>query len=176
MAAANTHTAAKWSVLPEQMQQMGRIPRILCTIQLVASFGFAFSLQYNSHPLYNTTRHISCIFSAIQLASSCTIQLVASFGFAYSLQYKSHLLSLQFTSCIFCAAHISHLRLFVAIPVKITIFLLPSPETITDFQVISHYCRTCCINAQWSRCQLGCSCGQNFPCILSRSILSKIRV
>ena len=136
MAPANTHTAAKWSVLPEQMQQMGRISRILCPIQLATSF-------------------------------------------AYSLQYKSHLLSLQFTSCIFCAAHISHLRLFVAIPVKITIFLLPSPETITDFQVISHYCRTCCINAQWSRCQLGCSCGQNFPCILGscyRSIVSKIRV
>ena len=34
-------------------------------------------------------------------------------------------------------------------------------------------------NAQCSRCQLGCSCGQNFPCILGscyRSIVSKIRV
>ena len=33
--------------------------------------------------------------------------------------------------------------------------------------------------AQCSRCQLGCSCGQNFPCILGscyRSIVSKIRV
>ena len=33
--------------------------------------------------------------------------------------------------------------------------------------------------AQWSRCQLGCSCSQNFPCKLGscyRSILSEIRV
>ena len=34
-------------------------------------------------------------------------------------------------------------------------------------------------SAQWSRCQLGCSCSQNFPCKLGscyRSILSEIRV
>ena len=33
--------------------------------------------------------------------------------------------------------------------------------------------------AQWSRCQLGCSCSQNFPCKFgscNRSILSEIRV
>ena len=33
--------------------------------------------------------------------------------------------------------------------------------------------------AQWSRCQLGCSCSQNFPCKFGscyRSILSEIRV
>ena len=33
--------------------------------------------------------------------------------------------------------------------------------------------------AQWSRCQLGCSCSQNFPCKLGScymSILSEIRV
>ena len=55
VAPANTHTAAKWSVLPEQMQQMGRISRIFSTIQLVASF--AHSLQYKSRFLslvYNT--------------------------------------------------------------------------------------------------------------------------
>ena len=36
-----------------------------------------------------------------------------------------------------------------------------------------------CCSAQWSRCQLGCSCSQNFPCKLGscyRSILSEIRV
>ena len=36
-----------------------------------------------------------------------------------------------------------------------------------------------CCSAQWSRCQLGCSGGQNFPCTSGncyRSILSEIRV
>ena len=83
MAPANTHTAAKWSVLPEQMQQMGRISRIFCTIQLVASF-------------------------------------------AYSLQYKSRFLSLVYNTIFLHLLRNSHLtsaRLFVAIPVKIGIFL-----------------------------------------------------
>ena len=37
----------------------------------------------------------------------------------------------------------------------------------------------CFYNAQWSRCQLGCSCSQNIPCKLGscyKSILSEIRV
>jgi len=63
----------------------------------------------------------------------------------------------------------------------IVIYTIKSPSSplhITDF---SEMRRTLVRrdSAQWSRCQLGCSCSQNFPCKLGscyRSILSEIRV
>ena len=88
-----------------------------------------------SHLLYNTTRRIFCIFSAIQIAFSVPC-VQYNFLLAFFLRNS----------------HLTSARLFVAIRLKSEYFFptsgnLRSPETKTDFQVISHFCKTCCTNA-----------------------------
>ena len=87
-----------------------------------------------SHPLYNTTRRIFCIFSAIQIASS-----------VLCVQYNLLLASFaQLTSHIWDYLLQFRLKSQYFFPTSEN---LRSPETKTDFQVISHFCKTCCTNA-----------------------------